>query len=97
MKYTICDNEVVKSVLEHMNEDHHDACLVITQALGNCDDAVHSTIVGMDASGVDFSAALQNGQTQKIRVEFSKPITRDSQIRGHLVALTKRARAILEE
>ncbi|MFK7860191.1 MAG: DUF2470 domain-containing protein [Granulosicoccus sp.] len=97
MNDTIYNKETVKGVVNHMNDDHSDACLAIVQALGSSPTAENAIMAGMDANGVDFSIVTNDGETSDVRVQFSKPITRESQIRGHLVALTKQARAQLKK
>lgn len=95
MSDDLCDEATTRGVVEHMNSDHPDACLAIVQALAECPDATQATMLAMDAKGADFLTLLANTQKLTLRVTFDKPITRNSQIRGHLVALTKRARAML--
>lgn len=80
--------------MAHMNSDHSDACLLIVQTLGGMPAAVRSTMQSMDSTHVEFLIETDDGITGQVSVEFSKPIARDSQIRGHLVAMTKQARAL---
>lgn len=94
MEINILDDEAIKGVVEHMNSDHKDACLAIVQALSDSG-AVESRMLWMNSSGVDFSIKRNTGEETQVHVDFIKPITRDAQIRGHMVALTKRARALL--
>ncbi len=93
MKNDALSANMISDVVEHMNNDHADAGLIIVQSLGCTPDAVKATMVGMDSEGVDFLAQLNDSSQRNVRVLFQKPITRDAQIRGHLVAMTKRARA----
>lgn len=97
MKHDIFNESVINDVVEHMNDDHQDACLAIVHALSDHKTAVKATMLRMDSSGVDFAIVASTGEEKQVRVSFIKPITRASQIRGHLVALTKRARAALEQ
>jgi len=96
MSLYVVDSDIVQGVVEHMNDDHSDACLVIVRALGNQPNATHATMQWMDAEGADFQVSNDDGGESHIRIAFDKPISRDSQIRGHLVAMTKRARALTD-
>ena len=91
------DSAMVEGVVEHMNEDHGDACLAIVQALGGINSPLAATMLSIDAGGADFQVTTEKEKSHTVRVPFDKPISRDSQVRGHLVALTKRSRAILAE
>ena len=91
------DDTLVEGVVVHMNEDHSDACLAIVQALGGVKASQYAIMQTIDVNGADFKAITEDGTNHTVRVAFDKPISRDSQVRGHLVALTKRARATLEQ
>ena len=97
MKSHTIDSGMIDSVVEHMNEDHSDACVVIVKALGHEPDIVSATMYSMNAEGADFRAQYPDGSEKFVRILFDKPVSRDSQVRGHLVALTKRARAMQEQ
>ena len=86
------DDNMINDVVQHMNEDHADACLAIVHALGGIPEASSARMTGMDATAVEFSATLSDNRFMHIRVRFDKPITHARQIRGHLVSMTKRAR-----
>ncbi len=92
MKKDILSKNMVDGVVSHMNDDHLDACLAIVQTLGAQPDAIQATMSGMDSLGADFIAHLADGSHKHTRVTFEKPISREAQVRGHLVAMTKRAR-----
>lgn len=96
MKHEFPDNEMINDVIQHMNEDHSDACLVIARAFGNTPIATSATMLGMDADGVDFSTSSASGNELPTRVAFTKPLKHAGQIRGQLVAMAKRARAVLD-
>ncbi len=94
MKCELLDNEMIEGVVQHMNEDHSDACLTIVQTLGNTPLATSAIMLGMDAEGVNFLTASASGVEKATRVAFVKPVNHAGQVRGHLVAMTKRARAV---
>ena len=91
------DNAMVQGVVEHMNEDHNDACLAIVQVFGGVNTPQYASMQSIDVDGADFQVNAEDGTEHNVRVTFDKPISRDSQVRGHLVALAKRARAILDQ
>lgn len=90
------DEEFTAGVVQHMNEDHSDACLIMIQALGELPTAMSAVMTSVDAQGMDFTAGLKDGSAQKVRIAFDKPASRDAQIRGFIVALTRKARATQE-
>ncbi|MFK7890758.1 MAG: DUF2470 domain-containing protein [Granulosicoccus sp.] len=94
--------KLVSSVVDHMNTDHADACLDIARAYGPHRDAISATMLMVDACGMEFSIELPqelSDSTHRVavnaHVHFPKPLKRDSQIRGMLVAMTKSARSLL--
>ena len=89
-------NDMVEGVVAHMNEDHSDACLAIVEALSSVKTPRNAIMQSIDVDGAVFHATTAEGTSHIVRVPFDKRISRDSQVRGHLVALTKRARAILK-
>ena len=97
MKTEPLDDAMLASVISHMNEDHSDACLAIAKSIGGYRNSHRATMQSMDANGADFLVVDEDNSEHTITVLFDKPVSRNSQIRGHLVALTKRARAILNE
>ena len=96
------DSVTVKSVVEHMNSDHADACLNIVRAFSeNGDAAAHAQLIDMDRKGLIFGVQTResHGSTthQNVRVNFSKPLRNETQIRGALVGLTRQARQKLAD
>lgn len=91
---TIISADTLRSVIEHMNEDHADACLTIVQTLGKRQAAQTAHMISMDDSGVDFSIQTGECDSEKVRVLFDKKITQEAQIRGRIVSLAKRAKAM---
>lgn len=92
MTTDILDNDMIKDVVQHMNEDHADACLAIVQAQGELPKATSARMVTMDTMAVEFSALMADETRTSVRVLFDKPIADSRQVRGHLVSMTKRAR-----
>lgn len=95
------DTATVRSVIDHMNSDHRDACVLIVRAFTAHHDAADALLKSLDSSGVEFEVSenpeptdglIPKLQKAIIRVEFLKPLREESQIRGALVGLTKLAR-----
>ncbi len=95
MTTEILDNGMIKDVVQHMNEDHADACLAIVQAQGKQPEATSAQMISMNTTAVEFSALVADETRTPVRVLFDKPITDSRQVRGHLVSMTKRARDLL--
>lgn len=96
------DSELASSVVNHMNTDHRDACLDIARAFGPYRDAISATMLIVDVSGMEFSIERPQKPSDShrqgpvhARVLFPKPLKRDSQIRGTLIAMAKSARSLL--
>ena len=93
----IFDADTIRSVVEHMNEDHHDACLCIARAFSPHRTAINAALLSFDSTGLDMRVTESDQATHSVRVVFDRSLTRESQIRGTLVAMTKSARASLNE
>jgi len=90
------DANMVRSVVEHMNTDHKDACLCITKAYSEHKSAVDAAMTSFDSEGMDMQVSDEQHKTHSVRIPFEKPLTRENQIRGMLVAMTKHARTVLD-
>lgn len=96
------DPETNRSVVEHMNSDHADACLTIVRAFGGQADAViQAKLIDLDRQGLLFQirthAGHESANHESVRVDFLKPLRTEAQIRGALVGLTQQARRKLED
>lgn len=81
--------------IEHLNEDHADALLLMAQALGGHPDATEAKCVRIDRYGLDLRVKTPRG-TAEPRIAFAEPASKPGDLRGATVELTRRARAILE-
>ncbi|MFK7855904.1 MAG: DUF2470 domain-containing protein [Granulosicoccus sp.] len=90
------DADLINSVVEHMNMDHKDACLCITKAYSEHENAIDAAMTGFDSEGLDMQVSDEQHKTHLVRIPFDKPLTRENQIRGMLVAMTKHARTVLD-
>lgn len=95
------DQDFLESVVEHMNADHGDACLAIVRAFSPYMDAATASLRTMSRQGMQFevskSASDSPNDSTIVQINFTKPILRESQIRGQLVAMSKMAREKLSE
>jgi len=79
-----------------MKDDNVDACILKAQVRGGKPAARDASMVTMDTHGIEFMATMGDGARESVRIDFLKPVTSADQIRGHIVALTRRARATQE-
>ncbi|MEV6634091.1 DUF2470 domain-containing protein [Actinoplanes sp. NPDC051470] len=78
--------EVVAQIAQHMNGDHADDNVLIVRGLGGAGDATAARMSGMDADGMDFTAAI-NGVEVPIRIPFSERLTERRQVRAEAVRM----------
>lgn len=91
------DAETVRSIVEHMNQDHVDALWLYIKAFTHVDSEsiqdIHMTDI--DTDGISLTYKM-DGTKNKIRISFvqtiGKPLSDVSGARGALVAMAKRAR-----
>jgi putative heme iron utilization protein len=79
--------------VEHLNEDHADALLLMVQQLGGYPDAVRAQCTSIDRHGLDLAVFTPRG-VAPIRIGFAQPATEPDGLRGATVELTKRAREL---
>lgn len=82
--------------IEHLNDDHADALLVMAQALGGYPDAESARCTAADRYGLDLVVGTPRG-TAPARVGFAEPVTDPAGLRGATVELTRRARTTATE
>lgn len=93
-------DDTVQSVVEHMNADHSDACLLMVRAFTDHRQAESAVLRIVDAQGLEFAVTPAQGQhtvTEEaaalmVRIDFPKPLSKESQLRGMLIGMTKQAR-----
>lgn len=90
------DAQMCISVIEHMNDDHQDACLLMVQAFTEHTQATSARMTGLDAAGMNFSVSKEAENPCSTRVLFEKSASKPEQIRGLIVSLTKKARQKLQ-
>lgn len=80
--------------INHLNEDHADALLLMAQALAGYTDATEALCVRADRYGLDLKLRTPRGTAHDVRVSFTEPCTAPDGLRAATVDLAKRARAI---
>lgn len=77
--------------IEHLNDDHADALLLMGQQLGGYPDATAAECNGIDRHGIDLQLRTPRGIAQ-VRIGFAEPATAPDGLRAATVELTRRAR-----
>ena len=80
-------------IIEHMNEDHEDAMIIICQKMSRAIDTAAVTMTGIDRYGFEMSALTEDGP-RPIRIAFSKEVMNSDEARTEIVKLVKSARSI---
>lgn len=85
--------DMAPSVIQHMNEHHADALVLMARHYGGCDaDSVR--MIRVDRLGCDLQAMLEEGE-QALRISFIRQARRANEIRLVLTEMTQHARAAL--
>ncbi|MEM9514194.1 MAG: DUF2470 domain-containing protein [Actinomycetota bacterium] len=86
-------------MIEHLNDDHADACLAIARVLGGSPDAPVATVTGLDRYGITVEVRERADPTFSIttvsaisRVAFDPAVEQPEEVRAATVALAARAR-----
>jgi putative heme iron utilization protein len=77
--------------VEHLNDDHADALLLMAQRLGGYPDASRAHCTSIDRHGIDLAVFTPRG-VAPIRVGYAEPATAADGLRAATVELTRRAR-----
>jgi putative heme iron utilization protein len=83
------------SAVTHLNEDHADALVAIAQALAGYPDATAARCTLLDRRGIDLTVHTPRGRAPA-RVAFPAALGESAELRAATVALTRRARGLLE-
>ncbi|WP_354700143.1 hypothetical protein DSM112329_00406 [Paraconexibacter sp. AEG42_29] len=79
--------------VQHLNEDHADALLVMAQQLGGFPDATEASCTGADRYGLDLRVVTPRGYAVT-RAGYAEPLDDARGLRAATVELTHRARAL---
>lgn len=85
--------EHADGIIEHMNEDHDDAMLIMCQKMSKAVDTTEVVMTGIDRYGFEMSALTGDGP-RPIRLGFENEATTPDEARIEIVALVKKARAM---
>lgn len=77
--------------IEHLNEDHADALILIAQKLGGYPDGTAAVCTSIDRYGMDLSIDTPRGKAPA-RIGFAEPCTEADGLRMATVELARRAR-----
>jgi putative heme iron utilization protein len=77
--------------IEHLNDDHADALLLMGTRLGGYPDATRAVCNGIDRHGIDLLLTTPRGIAQ-VRIGFLEPADQPGGLRAATVELTRRAR-----
>ena len=83
-----------RAIIDHMNADHAEALVAYCRAFSKAKQATAATMIGVDRYGFEMSATTDAGP-RPIRLAFSQPISSSEEARREMVALVKKARAVL--
>jgi 3-methyladenine DNA glycosylase AlkC len=84
------DPEIVTGVCGYMNANQSANNVFMVQVLGGQPEATSATMVGFDATGVDFSASVSNEEIS-VRLPWSREISTRDEVREQLFTLLDRA------
>ncbi|DAC27646.1 MAG TPA: DUF2470 domain-containing protein [Candidatus Thalassarchaeaceae archaeon] len=79
-------------IIEHMNDDHQDAMLLICHTMSKATDATEPVMTGVDRYGFEMSVMTGDGR-RPIRVAFENTCDDPDDVRSAMVNLVKIARS----
>ena len=85
--------DIVTAVLRHMNNEHMDDALLISQAFGSAD-ADSATMTDLDENGGTFMYSVGAAE-HTVVVPWTAPISERAEIRREVVVMYERACAAL--
>jgi putative heme iron utilization protein len=84
--------DAAAGILQHMNDDHADACLAYAQGLGGAPEATAARMVAVDRYGLELAV---KGEPRSVRIAFPAPVSSPDEVRKAMVALVREARRAL--
>ena len=81
-------------IIDHMNDDHRDAMVVLCQKMSKASDTTDATMVSIDRYGFEMSAVTKEGD-RPIRLAFDNQIIDSEGARKEIISLVQRARKAL--
>ena len=80
-------------IIDHMNDDHRDAMVVLCQKMSKAFDTTDATMVSIDRYGFEMSAVTKEGD-RPIRLAFDNQIVDSEGARKEIISLVQRARKV---
>lgn len=77
--------------VEHLNDDHADALLLMAQRLGGYPDATRATCTSIDRHGLDLTVITPRG-VAPVRIGYERRVDEPDGLRAATVELARRAR-----
>tara|TARA_B100000287_G_scaffold404354_1_gene426919 strand:+ start:28 stop:855 length:828 start_codon:yes stop_codon:yes gene_type:complete len=85
--------EFSEDIIEHMNDDHADAMLILCQKMSKAVDSTEVVMTGIDRYGFEMSAITGEGP-RPIRLGFENEAHTSDEARVEIIALVKKARSL---
>jgi putative heme iron utilization protein len=82
----------IEGIVNHMNDDHADACLAYVQALGGVPGATAARLLSVDRLGMDLLASTPDGLATT-RVNYPEPAEDTTAVRIAVVSMLRAIRA----
>lgn len=79
-------------MIEHMNDDHADACLLYAQHLGNHADATAARLTDIDRRSMTLLVSLEDGTEKEMQHQFREKLLSTEHAAKVLAGLAKDAR-----
>ena len=83
---------IAPGILEHMNEDHHEAMVLFCRHFGGLDDVSEAKMTEVDRYGFEMQATTPAGP-RLVRLGFPQAMTGADDVRPAMVAMVRRLRA----
>ena len=80
-----------KGIIEHMNDDHRDAMVLMCKTMSKAVDTMDAEMTGVDRYGFEMSAITEDGP-RPIRLAFENEVLDADDVRRELVDMVKIAR-----
>ena len=80
-----------EDIIEHMNDDHRDAMVIICQKMSKAVDTTDAVMVSIDRYGFEMSAVTGDGE-RPIRLAFDNQVSDSEDARKEIISLVQRAR-----
>ncbi|MEM7366340.1 MAG: DUF2470 domain-containing protein [Pseudomonadota bacterium] len=79
-------------MIEHMNDDHSDACLLYAKHHGGHADAIAATLTDIDRTTMTLTVTLEDGSEHSMPYTFSETLTSVEHAAKHLAQMAQDAR-----